>query len=123
MSNRNIINSPVLFCLMLCLIAWAIYFVITKKSTLALLQQNFVFETEMNYHGVIRKKYIDNNNHGATMVLFTNGHSIGINTKFWGQMQEGDSISKVKGDSIIHVFRGGKRINIEMTPFYRKAIQ
>lgn len=112
-----------LFCFTLCLIAWAIYFVITKKSTLDLLKQNFVFETEMNYQGLIRKKYIDNNNHGATMVLFTNGDSIGINTKFWGQMQEGDSISKVKGDSIIHVFRGGERINIEIAPFYRKAIQ
>lgn|GEM_PF-3925687 len=47
MSNKNVINSPVLFFLILCLIAWAIYFVI-KKNTLYLLKQNYALEIKLD---------------------------------------------------------------------------
>ncbi|OYD44956.1 hypothetical protein CHU00_13940 [Sphingobacterium cellulitidis] len=123
MPNKNVVNNPVLFCLILCFIVWVIYFVITKKNTLYLLKQNYALEIESDYRGVIKKIYNDKSNHNSSMVEFMYGDVIGINGAFVSQMEVGDSISKVKGDSVIMVFRKGKYFSIGMNSFYRKAIQ
>jgi hypothetical protein len=38
-------------------------------------------------------------------------------------MKEGDSISKTKGDSIIQVFHQGKKIELDIRPFYEPLIE
>ncbi|UIR55259.1 hypothetical protein LZQ00_13380 [Sphingobacterium sp. SRCM116780] len=104
-------------------LTWLIYFIFTKKTVLNALNIGFSNQVESEYEGIIQKKYVDHDNHNSTMVAFTHRNAIGINGEFWGQMEEGDSISKVKGDSVIQVFRGDKKILIEIAPFYREAIQ
>ncbi len=80
-------------------------------------------EIEADYQGVIQRIYNDKSNHNSSMVAFAHGDVIGINSAFRGQMELEDSISKIKGDSIIQVFRRGRKINIEIAPFYRQAIK
>jgi len=109
--------------LFLTFLFWLIRFAIVEKSTLNLLRSGFQNEIDSEYKGVIVKKFYDHDNHNSPKIIFADGSGTGINGKFWGQMEEGDSISKIKGDSIIQVFKGGKRIEIEIAPFYQKAIQ
>lgn len=117
------ISSPILRILVLGLIIFLIFFIISKKSTLNSLKIGYQRELESDYRGVIQKIYNDKSNHNSPMVAFTNKNTIGINGMFRGQMEVGDSISKIKGDSIIQRYRNGQKFNIEIAPFYRKLIQ
>lgn len=111
------------FIIFLGLMIIGFYFVISKKSVLNILNENFKFNIEDQYNGIIIKKYADKVNHNSSMVEFSDGTNRGIHPYFWGKMEVGDSISKVKGDSIIQVFRNDEKILIEIAPFYRKAIE
>lgn len=104
-------------------IALLIYFQAYKKDKLFYLREALTSNIEQSYNGVIEKKYVDKMNHNSPMVKFTSGNSIGVNGFFRGKMQVGDSISKVKGDSVIQVFRNGEKIILEIVPFYEKAIE
>ncbi|MGJ1203519.1 hypothetical protein [Sphingobacterium lactis] len=104
-------------------IALLIYFQVYKKDKLFYLKEALTSNIEQSYNGVIEKKYTDKMNHNSLMVRFTKDNSIGLNGFFWDKVQVGDSISKVKGDSIIQVFRGEKKLYIEIAPFYRRAIK
>ena len=123
MANKNQIKNPVLSIVIVAIFIWIIYFVVTQKRGAEMILENYDYELNRSYNGIITKKFYDHENHNSPKIVFADGDSTGINGKFWGQMEEGDSISKVKGDSVIQVFRGGKRINIEIAPFYRTAIQ
>lgn len=104
-------------------IAVLIYFQVYKKDKLFYLREAFTSNIEQSYNGVIEKKYVDKMNHNSPMIKFTSGKSIGVNGFFCGKMQVGDSISKVKGDSVIQVFRNREKIILEIAPFYEKAIK
>ncbi|WP_448606228.1 hypothetical protein [Paenimyroides ceti] len=104
-------------------VGFLIYFQVYKKDKLFYLKEALASNIEQSYAGVIEKKYVDKRNHNSPMIRFTNGESIGINGFFRGKMQVGDSISKVKGDSVIQVFRNGEKIILEIAPFYEKAIE
>lgn len=104
-------------------IALLIYFQVYKKDKLFYLGEAFKANVEQSYKGVIKEKYVDKMNHNSPMIKFTNGESIGINGFFRGKMQVGDSISKVRGDSVIQVFRNGEKIILEIAPFYEKVIK
>lgn len=104
-------------------IALLIYFQVYKKDKLFYLREALTSNIEQSYNGVIEKKYADKMNHNSLMVRFTKENSIGLNGFFWDKVQVGDSISKVKGDSIIQVFRNGEKIILEIAPFYEKAIE
>lgn len=103
-------------------IAVLIYFQVYKKDKLFYLKEALKSNIEQSYQGIIEKKYADKMNHNSPMIRFTNGKSIGLNGFFWGKIQVGDSISKVSGDSVIHVFRNGEKIILEIAPFYEKVI-
>lgn len=100
-----------------------LYFEVYKKDLLYYLDKSYQVEIEDSYNGIIIKKYADKVNHNSSMVEFSDGTNRGIHPYFWGKMEVGDSISKVKGDSIIQVFRNDEKILIEIAPFYRKAIE
>lgn len=104
-------------------IAVLIYFQVYKKDKLFYLREALTSNIEQSYNGVIEKKYVDKMNHNSPMIKFTNGKSIGVNGFFRGKMQVGDSISKVRGDSVIQVFRNREKIILEIAPFYEKAIK
>lgn len=123
MENKSQIKNPVLSIVIVAIFIWIIYFVVTQKRGEEMILENYEYELNRSYSGIIIKKFYDHENHNSPKIVFADGGGTGINGKFWGQMQEGDSISKVKGDSIIQVFRGGKIISIEIAPFYRKLIQ
>lgn len=70
------------------------------------------------------QKKVDCLNHNNTILIFENGNKKkGLNGFVWRKMRVGDSISKVKGDSIIRIFRNGEKILLEIAPFYEKAIE
>lgn len=117
------INSPFLRLLVLGIMIFLVFFIISKKSILNSLKIGYQRELDSDYRGVIQEIYNDKSNHNSPMVFFTNKNRIGINGKFRGQMEIGDSISKIKGDSVIQRFRNGQKFNIEIAPFYRKLIQ
>jgi len=104
-------------------IALLLYFEVYKKDNLYYLNYALHFSVNQNYKGVIEKKYVEKMNHNSPTIKFTNGKTMGMNGYFFGNMKEGDSISKVKGDSVIQVFRKGNRIILEIAPFYKKAIE
>lgn len=104
-------------------IAALLYFQVYKKDVLYYLKNNFRFELEDSYKGTIKEKYVEKMNHNSPMIRFTDGTSIAMNGYFWGKLQVGDSISKVKGDSVIQVFRNGEKIVVEIAPFYERAIE
>ncbi|WP_156305406.1 hypothetical protein [Sphingobacterium endophyticum] len=104
-------------------IAVLIYFQVYKKDISYYLENNYHFEIENSYNGIIERRFVDKSNHNSSMVKFKDGSEKGIHPYFWGKMQVGDSISKVKGDSVIQVFRNGEKIILEIAPFYEKAIK
>lgn len=104
-------------------IALLIYFQVYKKDVSYYLKKNYQIEIEDSYNGTIERKFVDKSNHNSTMVKIKDGIDRGIHPYFWGKMKVGDSISKVKGDSIIQVFRNGEKIILEIAPFYEKAIE
>lgn len=104
-------------------IAVLLYFQVYKKDALYYLKNNFRFELEDSYRGTIKEKYVEKMNHNSRMIRFTNGTSIGMNGYFWSDVKIADSISKVKGDSVIQVFRNGEKIVLEIAPFYERAIE
>lgn len=106
-----------------CGIAVLIYFQVYKKDISYYLENNYQIELEDSYNGIIERRFVDKSNHNSSMVKFKDGSERGIHPYFWGKMQVGDSISKVKGDSVIQVFRNGEKIILEIAPFYEKAIK
>ncbi|MDN3708657.1 hypothetical protein QW060_18845 [Myroides ceti] len=96
---------------------------IFKKDVLSIMTENYNLEIEDSYNGKIERKYYDKFNHNASMIKFVDNKSRGIHPYFWGKLRIGDSISKVKGDSVIQVFRNGEKIILEIAPFYEKAIE
>lgn len=104
-------------------IATLIYFQVYKKDSLYYLKKNYALAIDENYNGVIEKKYVSKENHNSPTVKFSKGKAMGITGNFWGKMQVGDSISKVKGDSVIQVFRNGDKIILEIAPFYESGIE
>lgn len=104
-------------------IALLLYFQVYKKDKLYYLEEALKINMEQTYQGVIQEKYVEKMNHNSRMIRFTDGTSIGVNGFFRGKMQVGDSISKVKGDSVIQVFRNGEKTVLEIAPFYERAIE
>ena len=120
--NKKIINS-VLFVLIAALLFFLFYKLAYKRDILFLLKENYKNEIEFDYKGIIEEKYVDKQNHNSPFVKFTNGEAMAISGVFWSKMQEGDSISKIKGDSIIQIFRQGKKIELDIRPFYESLIE
>lgn len=105
-------------------IALLIYFEVYKKDTSYYLENGYSGLINNEFIGVIKEKKVDRLDHNNTILIFKNGNKMkGLNGFFWGKMQVGDSISKVKGDYIIQVFRNGEKIILEIAPFYEKAIK
>ncbi|WP_353102342.1 hypothetical protein [Myroides odoratus] len=105
-------------------IAVLLYFNVYKKDIVFYLNKGYSGMITKELSGVIKEKKIDNSDHNNSILIFTNQTEIkGINGYFWGKLQVGDSISKVKGDSVIQVFRNGEKIVLEIAPFYERAIE
>lgn len=105
-------------------IAVLLYFNVYKKDTIFYLNKGYSGMVSNELSGVIKEKKIDNLDHNNSILIFTNQAVVkGMNGYFWGKLQIGDSISKVKGDSVIQVFRNGEKIVLEIAPFYERAIE
>lgn len=105
-------------------IALLLYFQVFKKDTKYYLKKGYSGLIENSFTGIIKTKEVDHDNHNNTVLVFSNGNKLeGLNGYFWRKMQIGDSISKIKGDSIIQVFRNGDKIILEITPFYESLIE
>ena len=105
-------------------IAVLLYFQVYKKDTMFYLNKGYSGMVSNELSGVIKEKKIDNLDHNNSILIFTNQAVVkGMNGYFLGKMQVGDSISKVKGDSVIQVFRNGEKIVLEIAPFYERAIE
>ena len=105
-------------------IAVLIYFQVLKKDSSYYLSKGYTGLINNEFIGVVKGKKVDKSDHNNTILFFSNGNTMkGLNGYFWGKMQVGDSISKVKGDSVIQVFRNGEKIILEIAPFYEKAIE
>jgi len=121
--QRGIKVHPIVFVLTIGICLFLVFKFIYKKDIISMMKENYNLEIEDSYNGKIERRYYDKFNHNASMIEFVDNKSRGIHPYFWGKMQVGDSISKVKGDSIILVFRNGEKIILEIAPFYEKAIK
>ena len=121
--QRGVKVHPLIFVLMVGIILFLIYRFVLQKDLITTMQKNYQIEIEDSYNGLIERKFVDKKNHNSSMVEFIDGIERGLHPYFWGKIQVGDSISKVKGDSIIQVFRNGEKIILEIAPFYEKAIE
>lgn len=120
--QRGIKVHPIVFILMIGLCFFLVFKFVFKKDTSSIMRENYELQIEDYYSGRIKRKYYDKTNHNSSMIEFIGNKNKGVHPYFWGKLQVGDSINKVKGDSVIQVFRDGEKIILEIAPFYEKAI-
>ena len=63
--------------------------------------------SEKEFHGVVVKKYIDNENHNDPIAILSTKQKINL-WDFYGNVNIGDSLSKTKGTTIMTVYGNDK---------------
>ncbi|MDR6760719.1 hypothetical protein J2Y38_000917 [Flavobacterium sp. 2755] len=63
---------------------------------------------EESYSGIVIEKYIDSSQHCTPMLKFTSSSSNAVVDSFWYEVEVGDSIVKVKGQSSIYLYKNNQ---------------
>ncbi len=63
---------------------------------------------EESYSGIVLEKYIDSSQHCTPMLKFTSSSSNAVVDSFWDEVEIGDSIVKVKGQSSIYSYKNNQ---------------
>lgn len=63
---------------------------------------------EESYSGIVIEKYIDSSRHCTPMLKFTINSSNAVVDSFWDEVEIGDSIVKVKGQSNIYLYKNNQ---------------
>ena len=82
-----------------------------------------IYESDLNedYTGLVLKKEVQKHNHGAR-VIYLGYKPILIDSNFYELIDIGDSISKKKGESVIHLFKtNGKIHQFDFNFFYSNS--
>jgi len=73
-----------------------------------------------NYQGIVKKKYIDKDNHNDPTILFSNGTHCTIFLQFYSKIDVGDSILKKKGSTKIFVYSVNGSVIFDNDSLYKK---
>lgn len=60
---------------------------------------------EESYSGIVIEKYIDSSQHRTPMLKFTDNASVPLENSFWDEVEVGDSIVKIKGQTNINLYK------------------
>lgn len=60
---------------------------------------------EESFSGIVVEKFIDSSQHRTPMLKFSSNSSNAVVNSFWDEVEVGDSIVKVKGQSTIYLYK------------------
>ncbi len=60
---------------------------------------------EESYSGIVIEKYIDSSQHSTPMLKFKSSTSVPLENSFWDEVEIGDSIVKIKGQTNINLYK------------------
>ena len=111
MGNSKLINGMI-FILMLGIFFWVIN-----------IDENESFEKLIRviekgeYHGIVTKRFIDNENHNTPTIVLTNQKRITLYGQQYDEINIGDSLSKKTNTSVLEVFKKDTVIKIDQRKY------
>lgn len=100
-NKENIFKLLVLAVLLVAVGFWANYL----SGNEAFYKRALENRKEESYSGIVIEKYIDSSQHRTPMLKFTSNTSVPLENSFWDEVEVGDSIVKVKGESNIYLYK------------------
>uniref|UniRef100_UPI004049B2FC hypothetical protein n=1 Tax=Fulvivirga sp. TaxID=1931237 RepID=UPI004049B2FC len=58
---------------------------------------------DIHFNGVVKRKYIDSENHSQTKIVLASGQSVYVNNEIYDKTQLGDSIFKRSGSHYVYL--------------------
>ena len=100
-NKENIFKLLVLAVLLVAIGFWANYL----SGNEAFYKRALENRKEESYSGIVIEKYIDSSQHCTPMLKFTNNSSVSLENSFWDEVEVGDSIVKIKGQTNINLYK------------------
>lgn len=103
-NKENIFKLLVLAVLLVAIGFWANYL----SGNGAFYKRALENRKEESYSGIVIEKYIDSSQHRTPMLKFTNSSSVPLENSFWDEVEVGDSIVKIKGQTNISLYKNSQ---------------
>ncbi|SEN64901.1 hypothetical protein SAMN05444671_2018 [Flavobacterium sp. CF108] len=102
--KENVLKFLILVILLTVMAFWANYL----SGSEAFYKRALENSKEESYSGIVLEKYIDSSQHCTPMLKFTSSSSNAVVNSFWDEVEVGDSIVKVKGQSSIYLYKNNQ---------------
>lgn len=100
-NKENIFKLLVLAVLLVAFGFWANYL----SGNEAFYKRALENRKEESYSGIVIEKYIDSSQHRTPMLKFASNTSVPLENSFWDEVEVGDSIVKIKGQTYINLYK------------------
>lgn len=100
-NKENIFKLLVLLILVVAIGFWANYL----SGNNAFYKRALENRKEESYSGIVIEKYIDSSQHCTPMLKFKSNTSVPLENSFWDEVEIGDSIVKIKGQTNINLYK------------------
>jgi hypothetical protein len=100
-NKENILKLLFLVTLLVAIVFWADYL----SGSEAFYKRALKNRKEESFSGIVIEKYIDSTQHCNPMLKFASNSSNAVVNSFWDEVEIGDSIVKIKGQTNINLYK------------------